>query len=318
MGFRSQNGYGQHQGYGSNLNRNNNFSGNNNRPITSMSNEMSTTSCGNGNQDSPSWQYSPMQPFYSQVQQQQSQSENSSNTSALDQMFNFVLEIDVACLKLETKCLNTLLRLEVKCSMFGINKEISVLALVDGGSTHTLMSPDIMPNGHKKILLDPNSLWVKRRPHRINGILGGANSNCYIITADLAFKTVDGDDYLTDHEFVISGEIRSHQMILGRDFLKSKQITVDHGQDSMTVEESDKNIVINFFNANKVSDLSRKESCGSDLGLGLGLGLETDAKDRYSALSEQIQKLQKEMNSLNVNQNVGASDNWMMDFKNDL
>jgi len=287
--YRPQQGYQSGNGnYNSGLGNRSNSYNSNSRPINTMSNDMY------GNSTEQCWD-SPMQPFYSQFQQEQNQQQNKNQ---LDQMFNFVMEIDVACIKLETKCLNTLLRVEVRCTLFDVNKEFTVMALVDGGSTHTLMSPDVLTNAHKKVLLNPQSLWVRRRPHRINGILGGADSNCFIVNADLAFKTDTGDDYNTEHEFVISAEIRSHQMILGRDFLKAKQVTIDHGKDHMIVADTNVDVKINFVGAK----ISSRESSGSDL----SFGLETDAKDRHAALSELVEKLQNQMKSM---ENLSMEDN---------
>ncbi len=207
-------------------------------------------------------------------------------------MQTYMLEMEVALLKVNTQAVGILLKLEVMCSLFNIQKEIKVIALIDCGSTHSLMSPDVFSGMHKKILLDPSSCWVTRRFHRINGVLGGANSECYIVSVDISFRTANGERWCGEHEFVISSVVRQHEMILGRDFLKANKAVIDHGKDFMLIDE---NIEVVFLNSQRM--FRSGHSSGSDHD---SSSHETDAKEKFDSITSQILELQEKLTSMNV------------------
>ena len=116
-----------------------------------------------------------------------------------------------------------LLKVHVALRLFD-QLEQRVLALLDGGSTHSFISPSILTKSQLAIAADRDQCM--RRNFCISVATGDAKSSCCVTTASLRIGEWQGD-----HEFVISGAVAKHEVILGRDFFKRHCVVVDHVHD---------------------------------------------------------------------------------------
>jgi hypothetical protein len=235
-------------------------------------------------------------PFHQQLNSYQSQSESESQQNDNYNIYGQVLELEVsaALLRFNVGDSKTLLKINIVFTLFGIEHEIKAIALIDGGSSHSFISPNLLTAAHQKILMCPDTMWVKRQMHRINGVIAGADSFCSIVNSDLSLKSDDGEQFTCEQEFVISAQVRNHDMILGRNWLYDNDVTIRHGRNQMEIGNSE-NLVLNFLNYNQNSE--RKEtSSSSDSN---NFCSKTDAKDEISKLSSMIENLKIELNKRN-------------------
>lgn len=244
-------------------------------------------------------------PFYAQLQQYQSNNNNSNDNNQSNNNQNDGFQIHTAVLELEIStaslkfCLGEnkrLLRIKVSFTLFGISHVMVARALVDGGSSHSFISPDLLNNAHKKILMCQDSMWVKRQMHRINGVIAGTDSMCCIVNSDIVLTSDEGKMFECEQEFVISGSVRSHDMILGRTWLHEKNVTIKHGINQMEIGEDEDSIVMNFLTYDDDSNGASLKSSGSDP----TLKSETDARDTISELSEKVRVLNLELKLLSA------------------
>jgi len=255
-------------------------------------------------------------PFYTQMNQHFNNENNQQNSSATSTLYGNVLEMEVSVLKMNPASINVLLKINVSVSLFGVKQEISAVALLDGGSSHSFLSPDVITHAHRRILNDPGSLWIRRQMHRINGVVSGTDSMCCLVTADLGIETTN-EARVLEQELVISGSVRGHDMILGRDFLKTHDITIRHGSD--IIEFNNSNDIIRLHNAIKpnLKKVLISKPGGSDLNFS---SLETDAEGRKFELKNEIKVLEEQLANLKViAQPDGNSNKLLIDLDvNDL
>ena len=108
-------------------------------------------------------------------------------------------------------------------------KSLSVYALVDGGATHSFLSPGLFnPNQQFNICNDRANT---RQKFVIHGATGTAKSDCLVVEAKIQIGSWSGY-----HEFVIASSVKKHDAIIGRDFLKKHKVLIDHNSDSITIE----------------------------------------------------------------------------------
>ena len=120
-----------------------------------------------------------------------------------------------------------LLKVTTRLALFDTESQL-VTALVDGGSSHSFISPSVLTAAHRAIVSDPER--CARAQFVISGVTGDAKSTCNLVDA-----TIGIGDWEGAHNFVISGTITKHQMILGRDFLKRNNAVIDHANNIMQV-----------------------------------------------------------------------------------
>ena len=158
---------------------------------------------------------------------------NSSNEFPFFATDTNVLEIATLSLQ-QTTCL---LKKHVNFSLFDKPTQ-SAHALIDGGSSHSFISPNILTSEQVKIAADKSSKFCSRQNFIINGATGQAKSQCCIVSCQLRINAWQGQ-----HTFIISGAVTKHDMIIGRDFFKQHRVKVDHADDSLTIDD----IKINAF-----------------------------------------------------------------------
>jgi hypothetical protein len=124
----------------------------------------------------------------------------------------------------------SLLKPRVELVLFNQEPQ-TVLALIDGGSLHSFISPSILTSIQLKIAASKDTKLFKRQDFQINGATGSAKSSCCVSTAQIRLGQWSGE-----HEFVISGSVTRHNMIIDRDFFKAHDVIVNHANDSMLVD----------------------------------------------------------------------------------
>ena len=121
-----------------------------------------------------------------------------------------------------------LLKVKAELSFNAISQIISIEALVDGGATHSFLSPSLFDqNCQSKLTNDPANV---RQKFQIHGATGSANSECLVVDAKIKIG-----NWYVNHNFVISNSVTKHDAILGRDFLKQHKVTIDHSTDSISI-----------------------------------------------------------------------------------
>ncbi len=161
-----------------------------------------------------------------------------------------------------------LLRAPVELELFDQRSQV-VFALIDGGSTHSFISPDVLTPAQKQVVSDPNTIWCRRQRFEIQGVVKGTEKSlCCVTNAQIRLG-----DWSGEHEFVISGSVRNHDMILGRDFFKRHDVTVMHKDDTVKIGD----MVI------KVNTLTRSNE------------LDNETSDEESNEKAEIRELRKQV-----------------------
>ena len=137
---------------------------------------------------------------------------------------------DVISVDSSSQASTPLLKSKVELVLFNQNPQ-TVLALIDGGSSHSFISPTVLTEAQLRIAGTKNSTLFRRQNFQINGATGSSKSSCCITTANIQLGNWSGK-----HEFIISGSVKRHDMIIGRDFFKAHAVKVDHSDDTMTVD----------------------------------------------------------------------------------
>ncbi len=162
------------------------------------------------------------------------------NTEAVDQFSNeefpFSISNNVMEVQLnETfseptvgKSVSTLLKCDVELTLYG--RRHVVKALIDGGSSHSFISPRVLSD--EQVLEVTNK--AKRQNFSITGATGAVDCQCALTSAELRLAS-----WMGKHTFIIANPVRKHDMILGRDFLKTNCVSVNHSNDSISIEGLD-------------------------------------------------------------------------------
>jgi len=221
-----------------------------------------------------------LQPFQ-QRQQPQSfnniqQSPNSANTFAIDSQKEDFFSWSFSSDAVEEATVNlsktNLLKVLVSVSIFGSPPQ-QLLALVDNGSTHSFINPNVLSHEQISLANNPNSFWSKLSNFNIKGVTGAKSSTCCVTKAKLKIG-----EFIGEHTFVISPSIRAYDMILGLDFCKFHNMKMDHSLAGTDMKIG--SIPIQLFNLS----LEDREKLNSD-----------------QILHDQIAELRKELAELKAN-----------------
>jgi hypothetical protein len=107
----------------------------------------------------------------------------------------------------------------------------AVLAVMDGGSSHSFISPAVLTQVQLEIAGSKDSNLFTRKRVQINGATGSAKSECCITEAKVQLG-----QWFGEHEFLISGAVTKHDMIMGRDFFKLHKVKIDHESDTAVID----------------------------------------------------------------------------------
>ena len=182
-------------------------------------------------------QQTPFQPQQGTMMYQPKQSNQTSTNviDAQDQCEEFPFFVDNN--SIETSCFESsfgapvkLLKVKTSLRLFG-QPEQDVLALFDSGSTHSFISPSVLSKAQVAIANDRDQ--CSRHNFVIQGATGDAKSSCCVTTASIRIGAWHGE-----HDFVISGAVVKHEMILGRNFFKRFNVSIDHSIDSISIGDS--------------------------------------------------------------------------------
>ena len=156
-----------------------------------------------------------------------------------------------------------LMMISVSVILFGDNSQV-FSALVDSGSTHSFISPNILSNKQITIAADLNDKRCVRRNFVINGSTGTAKSSCCITRAEIEIGPWNGT-----HDFVISGSVTKYDMVLGKDFLNKYKVDVHHGDDKINLQgyviDANSLIVKPSSNLSEIDDLRAQVAALSEL-----------------------------------------------------
>ena len=145
------------------------------------------------------------------------QSEYDSFPFALENNLMDIVEINVS----DTLALlpTRLLKCNVILTLFN-KSPVTVKALIDSGSSHSFISPKIMTDEQISIAKKE----CKRQNFSIVGATSTVNCQCCVTEASLELGPWSGNNV-----FILANSIKKHDMILGRDFLKSNGAVINHG-----------------------------------------------------------------------------------------
>ena len=129
---------------------------------------------------------------------------------------------------------SNLLKIPVRFSIVSVNSVFSntAVALVDGGSTHNFLSPSVLSTNLLQRLEHDSSCHVS---FSITSATGKVEELCYVIDVELVIGTWRGPS-----RFVISRKAATHDMVLGRKFLKDHNVLINHGSDALSIDGTHK------------------------------------------------------------------------------
>lgn len=130
----------------------------------------------------------------------------------------------------------SLLKIPGKLSIF---EEFPVTCniLIDGGSTHSFISPTVLNESHKTHLVTRDTATKQRRNFVITSATHDVTSECTVAIATISIQSWSGK-----FQFTISDKIMKNDVVLGRDFLHRYNASVKHGDNTMVIE----NVTIDF------------------------------------------------------------------------
>ena len=113
-------------------------------------------------------------------------------------------------------------------------------ALFDSGATDSFVRLSSLPIETRECILafksnsggDSNSSSMRRQKFSIIGATGSVEEFCVVAKLKLIFGAWSGY-----HEFIVTDNLNSKDMIIGRDFLKVHRVVIDHGQDIITIQK---------------------------------------------------------------------------------
>lgn len=157
-----------------------------------------------------------------------------SQTTSGSSEFPFFAQADATTVEVANLHLDApikLLKTPVQIELFEQTPQ-ELSALIDGGSSHSFISPNILTTQQLNIATKSDSQLFMRQNYVIHGATGSAKSSCCVTSVKLKIGRWTGQ-----HSFIISGSVVKHEMILGRDFFKHHNVQIDHGNDVMVIED---------------------------------------------------------------------------------
>jgi hypothetical protein len=183
-----------------------------------------------------------------------SSSVNSTEATTINDLENLdtntTISVSIEELNHITSTSTSLLKTVGSIKLFGEYK-VNANILIDGGSTHSFVSPKILNHSHLTHLVTPDSPTKQRRNFCIASATQDVKSSCTVTIADIEFKGWHGK-----YQFTISDKITRNEIVIGRDFLKYFGAIVDHGTDTIKIQgqtmEFSRNSLSTFGQINKV------------------------------------------------------------------
>ena len=139
-----------------------------------------------------------------------------------------------------------LLKAPVRLTLFNQEQPQMVSALLDGGSSHSFISPSIMNKLQLQVAADTKNPISERHNFVITSATGITKSACSITNASFEIGSWKGN-----HSFIISGAVTKHEMIIGRDFFVKNRVIINHAENSLIIGEK-------LININTISSIFLK------------------------------------------------------------
>lgn len=121
------------------------------------------------------------------------------------------------------------MKLEAEITLFN-EFPINVKMLIDGGSTHSFISPFALNESHKAHLVTPDTPLKQKRSFIITSATQDVSSQCTVVIA-----TIKIQDWIGKFQFTISDKITKNDVVIGRDFLQYYKVQVNHGSNEMII-----------------------------------------------------------------------------------
>ena len=126
-----------------------------------------------------------------------------------------------------------LLKRKTKVQFFGEKHEINCKAMLDGGAVCSFVQSTVLAketrikvNNFLNNDSDENPLALKAELVTIKGATGEVTERCAVANVKLTIGQWVGYQML-----IITTKLGDKEIILGRDFLKSNHVSIDHGTD---------------------------------------------------------------------------------------
>ena len=126
-----------------------------------------------------------------------------------------------------TKGSTFLLKVDATLTLFN-DETLNVRALIDGGSTHSFISPLILSDFQRNETNSSDHMTKEKRNFIITSATDRVPSECCVTLAHVGLGPWSGT-----HQFTISNDVVRNDMVLGRDFLRANRVLVDHGNDTL-------------------------------------------------------------------------------------
>ena len=132
-----------------------------------------------------------------------------------------------------------LLKRKIKVQFFGENHGVCCCdAMFDGGAVCSFMQQTVLKKEIRELIkkfLDGgcklNPLGLRAELITIKGATSATTELCAVVTLKVQIE-----DWVGEHEFIISDKLDDKEIILGRDFLRKNHVIIDHGKDNITLK----------------------------------------------------------------------------------
>ena len=180
------------------------------------------------------------------------------------QIDEFPYFADTTAVELSSKSPGTsLLKALVHVKIFD-QLQTRVVALIDGGSSHSFISPSVLTSVQMKLAADSTNGLGMRRNFVITSATTETKSACCVTTAEVQIGS-----WVGTHPFVISGAVNKHEMIIGRDFFVKHKVIIDHAEGLMIIDGTSINlntveVVPCIYETKQQEAIVAKENLGAD------------------------------------------------------
>lgn len=133
-----------------------------------------------------------------------------------------------------------LLKRKIKVQFFGETHEVNCKAMFDSGAVCSFLQQTVLKIETSNLVNrflnhvegDTNPLKLIEELITIKGAVGATTERCAVVSLGLKIGECRGV-----HEFIITKSLVDKEIILGRDFMRSNHVVIDHGKDRITIRQ---------------------------------------------------------------------------------
>ena len=191
----------------------------------------------------------------------QTNNNNNENTNTNNE-FPFYAHLDTTTVEMNSIIGHTiptpLMKVSVHLTLFNQEPQV-VSALIDGGSSHSFISPSIMTKAQLLIAADHENSISEKHNFLITSATGTTKSACSVTKAQIQIA-----QWIGEHTFVISGAVTKHAMIIGRDFFVKNKVIVNHSDNSIIINNMHININTICAISSELIITDEEENCNTN------------------------------------------------------